>query len=231
MRKIFKYIGTFFLLIFGIILLYLVSASIGSLIVVNQDFRETDNGISIYITTNGVHTDFILPVFADSVDWQKIVRLSDFPSECSRCKYISFGWGEKEFYLNTPQWKDIRFKTALHAAFIPSETAISVQYLTYQPTESKSSKKIRISPNQYSILTSYIASSFRYDSAGNLINSRKNSPGFEQFYDGLGKYSGFYTCNNWTASGLKKAGISAPLWSPFDKGVMYVLNKKVKNEK
>ena len=230
MRKILKCIKFFCFSIIGTIILYLSGASVGSLIIVNKNFKQTCDGISIFVSTNGVHTYLILPISADSKDWHQFVPLSDFPPDCIRSQFISFGWGDKEFYMNTPEWKDIRFKTLVRAA-IPSETAISVRYLDYQPEESKKMSKLIISSNQYAVLTTYILSSFQLDSVGNIIKSQKNPQHFEQFYNAFGNYSVFYTCNNWTADGMKKSGIKAPLWSPFDKGIMYVLKQKFISQK
>jgi hypothetical protein len=38
--------------------------------------------------------------------------------------YLAFGWGDKGFYLNTPEWADLKVSTALNAAFGLSSSAI-----------------------------------------------------------------------------------------------------------
>ncbi len=225
MKQILKTLKALLICVLIVIITYLSAAILGSILIVNRNFTEPETGIPIYITSNGVHTSFILPTEADNFNWKKFVPISDFSPQCLHSKYICFGWGNKEFYMNTPEWKNIRLKTLARAA-IPSETALSVRYLNYQPQESENTLRLSISANQYAELTSYIASSFQFDSSGNIIKSQNKTMQFEQFYNGLGHYSAFFTCNNWTADGMKKAGISAPLWSPFDKGILYVLKRK-----
>lgn len=36
------------------------------------------------------------------------------------------------------------------------------------------------------------------------------------FYEGVGSYHLFYTCNNWASGVLSAAGVTSPVWSPFD---------------
>jgi hypothetical protein len=81
----------------------------------------------IYITTNGVHLDIVLPV--ENVEPEFLSRLEILPGT----KYVSFGWGDKEFYINTPQWKDLTLKTAFKALFLKSKNRFQeVENLGYR---------------------------------------------------------------------------------------------------
>ena len=33
-------------------------------------------------------------------------------------KFVSFGWGDKNFYANTPTWKDVTFSVGFKALFL-----------------------------------------------------------------------------------------------------------------
>ena len=57
--------------------LYLLAALIGSLIPVNPDWREPDEGITIYLADNGIHADLVLPVRVAGLDWAPLVPRSD----------------------------------------------------------------------------------------------------------------------------------------------------------
>ena len=101
----------------------------------------------VYLRSNGVHVDFVLPYSSLSPELKKLNEPSDIAS------YISFGWGDKNFYLNTPTWSDLTLKTTLKALFWKSETLI---HLTrYSQTES-TWKKIPISMQQEKLLVNYI---------------------------------------------------------------------------
>ncbi|NJO90589.1 MAG: DUF2459 domain-containing protein, partial [Chloroflexia bacterium] len=45
-----------------------------------------------------------------------------------------------------------------------------------------------------------------------------------KYFQAKGKYSLFFTCNNWANRGLKKAGVKNAVWAPFDKSVLYHLH-------
>ncbi|MFM7854609.1 MAG: DUF2459 domain-containing protein [Flammeovirgaceae bacterium] len=42
----------------------------------------------------------------------------------------------------------------------------------------------------------------------------------DSFYEAKGTYNLFFTCNTWVNEGLKKAGLKACLWTPFDSGLL-----------
>ena len=42
----------------------------------------------------------------------------------------------------------------------------------------------------------------------------------DQFYEAVGSYSCFKTCNTWTNQALKESKLKACLWTPFDFGII-----------
>lgn len=140
-------------------------------------------------------------------------------------RYLGFGWGDKEFYLETPTWADLKFKTAIQAVFGSGSAAI---HTTFYPMVAAGPDciKINLSKAQYLKLICYIDRSFLKDGAGNYI--RIGVPGYgyhDAFYDAKGRYSLFYTCNTWTNDGLKICRQRACLWTPFAQGVLYQCGK------
>ncbi|HXU27639.1 MAG TPA: DUF2459 domain-containing protein, partial [Bacteroidia bacterium] len=47
----------------------------------------------------------------------------------------------------------------------------------------------------------------------------------DSFYEAVGVYGLFYTCNTWANNGLKYCGQKACLWTPFEKGIFYQYRK------
>src|SRR6188768_1615000 len=110
-KKILKLVGK---IILGFILfvgLYLLSAYILSRIGVDKEANDSKD-VTIYIKTNGVHTDIVVPVKNDQFDWSQDIRFENTVSKDSVEKFVAFGWGDKGFYLETPTWGDLTFKTA-----------------------------------------------------------------------------------------------------------------------
>ncbi len=57
-----------------------------------------------------------------------------------------------------------------------------------------------------------------------LLNNKGYSYN-DDFYEALGSFSCFKTCNSWVNSGLKESDIKACLWTPFDFGLLRIHKK------
>ena len=73
----------------------------------NTGFVESENGIPVYVRTNGVHADLVVPTRYGAVDWSL-----DFPAAHMRAlpattDWIAFGWGDRGFMIETPTWSDL----------------------------------------------------------------------------------------------------------------------------
>jgi uncharacterized protein (TIGR02117 family) len=184
--------------------------------------RETISSadIEIYILSNGVHTDIVMPVKSSIINWSHIVLFKHTKNADTSLPYIATGWGDKSFFLDTPTWADLKFSTAFNASFGLNATAMHTTFCI-QPRESANCKKIILSNEQNQRLTQFISSSFSIDEKGeykNIITSA-NYNGNDAFYDGKGRYSLFYTCNTWANNALKSCGQKACWWTPFDSGI------------
>ena len=207
------------LILTGLVAFYLLTAFCLSRITVNKDVKPS-NDVTIYIKTNGVHTDLVVPVKHPRMDWSKQVKFSNTVLNDSTMNWLAFGWGDKGFYLQTPTWADLKFSVAFNATFGLSTTAIHATFYK-SLTESKSCKRINISEEQYQALTKYLLDSFEKDSTGQVkyINTRANYGNTDAFYEATGKYSLFRTCNTWANTGLKVSGQKCCFWTAFDTGI------------
>lgn len=194
--------------------LYFATAGILSHVPVNADWREPADGVTIYLASNGVHTGLVVPTIAAGVDWRARVRASDLPDPSRAGRWLLFGWGDRDFYLNTPTWADIRPATAVSALVGSGQTLVHVDHLDdfYADADMR---PLRLQADEYRRLASFIAASF--------ADARAVTPGYgarDVFYAGAGRYSLVRTCNVWTGDALKAAGVRTALWSPFADGIM-----------
>lgn len=203
---------------------YIIASVILTLIPVNTSFQEPEKGIDIYVESNGVHTDLVVPVKTPITDWSKKIDPEKFKSFPANYEYISFGWGDKGFYLHTPTWREIKFETAFVALFYLGTSAVHVTYQTSQPELNEKTVKVTLTQKQYVKLVEYIDNTFRKDSQGNydLIVCCPYGEN-DNFYEAIGKYHFFQTCNSWTNKGLKYAGVKTAFWAPFEWNVFYHL--------
>ena len=196
--------------------LYLVAALLGSLIPVNGAWREPARGETVYLVSNGVHTDLILPDNANGLDWRPLVPRSDFANPDPRARWLAFGMGERRVYLDTPRWRDLRPRT-MWAALAGGERVMHVEWVVDPTWRARS---IRLRPEEYRRLWAAIRASLRLDAAGRP--ERIAHPGYgpdDAFYRGVGRASAVNTCNTWAADMLRLAGVKTSLWSPFEQGL------------
>ena len=193
---------------------------------VNTDFKQAENGVEIYIKSNGVHTDIIVPTKTEYMDWTTQLKPEDFKQ--TALNYIAFGWGDKGFYLNTPTWADLTFSTAFKAMFWLSSSAMHVTYYSNAPQKSELVRTIKISAEEYQKLVEYINASFQQDANHQyvLIRGYHYDGVNDNFYEAMGTYNLFKTCNGWTNKGLKVSGIRTCLWTPFDWGILNSIKEK-----
>lgn len=207
-------------IVVGIILLYGLLGYLLPFIEIKAKEDGQKKEIPIYIYTNGVHTDIVMPVKNDLQDWGFKIPFSNIRSQQTDYSYIGIGWGDKGFYLDTPTWADLKFSTAFKAAFWLSESAM---HCTYYKTmkEGSDCKMIMISRSQYTNLVRFIEDKFDRDQNGNfiLIPTDAVYSDHDAFYDAKGKYSFLYTCNTWSNEALKAAGQKAAFWTPSDFGI------------
>lgn len=201
-------------------ILYVVAVLILSRIPVNTDITKPEAGIEIYLLSNGVHTDVVVPVKNQIIDWSEKVQFRHTKAQDTTAKYLAFGWGDKGFYLNTPTWADLKFSTAFNAASGLSTSAIHCTFYK-RMKEDKQCKKITITEKQYQQLIAFIQDSFQTENDKIMkIETDAVYGNHDAFYEAKGRYNLFYTCNTWTNSALKAANQKACLWTVYDKGIL-----------
>jgi len=207
-------------IIVGIVALYVASGYLIPFIEVSEKEDGQKKEIPIYIYTNSVHTDIVMPVKNELHDWSSKIPFTNTKSGKSDFQYVGIGWGDKGFYLDTPTWADLKFSTAFKAAFWLSESAMHCTYYK-KMKEGDDCKMIMISKNQYKHLVQFVESKFDTDTDGNYILIPTNAVYGENdaFYDAKGRYSFLDTCNTWANNALKAAGQKAALWTPTDYGI------------
>ena len=84
--------------VIGLISVYLISAYCLSRITVTEE-KGNKKEVTIYIKTNGVHTDLVVPVRNNQMDWSKEVKFSNTLSTDTTFNYLAMGWGDKLFYM------------------------------------------------------------------------------------------------------------------------------------
>ena len=217
MRTLARAIGRALVAIGALIALYLVAAVVLGLAPANRAVVAPAEGIEIAVSANLFHADVILPMSAAGIDWTKWCPPAAFGG--APASHIAFGWGDRDFYLETRTLADLKPLTALRAVLFSSHTLLHVSYVD-DPRRIAGLRRVTISPDAYRRLAAYIEATFRRDAEGRPI--KRPEPGYgarDAFYDAIGTYSPFVTCNEWLAAGLRQAGVPTGWWAPFAFGI------------
>ena len=200
------------------LLLYLYAAAglIGGAIPVNRVWRPPARGVTIYLASNGIHTDLILPKVAAGVDWRALLR----PEHLRDPRYAgydhaAFGWGDARFYRETPAWGDVRPGTVLAAAIGSDATLVHAVHLP-RPGPRDDVRAIALTPQQYRRLASFIQATLAPAPAHQF-----GYGAYDAFYTARGRYSAIRTCNAWTGDALRYAGVRVGAWTPFPATVLW----------
>jgi len=219
MKKTLKILKKFAFAILAFLLIYVASAFLLSKITINSNADHQSKDVSIYIKTNGVHTDIIVPVKNEIKNWSSQIKFENTKSKDSTAEYLAFGWGDKGFYLDTPEWSDLKASTAFKAAFALGNSAMHTTFYK-SIKENKECVKINISQENYQKLIAYIEDSFQFDVNQNPIFIPATTYGKnDSFYEAKGKYNLFHTCNSWANNALKSSNQKAAFWTVTDSGI------------
>ena len=220
LRKTLKIIGYPVGAVVAFVAVYLAVTAVLSRIRVAAEPVQEPAPVELFVRSNGVHVDLVVPVKTDQIDWSQQLPYAHVPSNNPALRYVAFGWGDKGFYLDTPTWADLKVSTALRAGFWLSTSAMHVTYLP-QPQPGPTCVPLRLTRAQYARLMAYINTSFERDAAARpqWIAGHSYGPD-DAFYEAHRTYSLLYTCNTWANNGLKAAGQPAALWTPFQAGIL-----------
>lgn len=220
LRKFFKYFLYF-------ILFVIASFVLGYFIPRKWNYKQkTGDVVTIYVENTGVHCDIIVPVKNEIMDWMQNISLDEIGNGSSHdYGFLAFGWGEKNFYLNVPEWKDLTFSIAFRAMCLPTSSLMHVSGYFYIE-KNEDLKSVSISKSDYKKLVQFINDSFKTEANGNKIKIAKGYDANDSFFDAKGSYHFFNNCNSWTAQALRIADVNTPLWAFFASSIMYHLPAK-----
>jgi uncharacterized protein (TIGR02117 family) len=183
--------------------------------------KKSPKEMFIFLQTNGVHTDLIVPIKNRAFDWSSVIDINTTRSKDTSVKYIAIGWGDKGFYLETPSWDELKVSTAAKAALGLSSTAMHCTFHK-APIENENRRRIFLSYKQYKRLVHFILTSFEWTNSRQsiLVNTKIRYDEYDTFYEAAGHYSLFKTCNTWTNQALKSAGLTSAYWAAFEGRIM-----------
>ncbi len=204
------------------LVLFYVAAIVVGFFPVNNNFVPTPDGIEIFLVSNAVHSDIVMPIVTEVIDWREWLDVADFPGDARGATHVAIGWGDRGFFLETRTWNDLKATTAINALLWPSSTCLHVVYLR-QADLDESHRSLSISGEQYQSLVDFVKVSFVCDDDRPIAIAGEAYTWCDGFYEAKGSYHCFNTCNCWVANALEAAGICVPWFAPMPKTVFMYL--------
>lgn len=201
--------------LFGLVAAYAAAGVVGGLIPANAGWHPPARGVTIWVEDNGVHTGLVLPKVAAGVDWRGLARAGDLRDPRNGgYDHIAVGWGERDFFLSTPRWADVRPAAVLRAAVGADATLLHVEHVP-RPRVGPDVRRIVLRPEEYRRLTAFIRASWKGG------RRWRGYGGHDVFYAARGRYSAVRTCNSWIGAALRAAGVRVGRWTPFPQTVLW----------
>ncbi len=166
------------------------------------DRSESESaGVAIQVTSNGWHTDIV--VAQGEAVRRAIPEVADFPD----ARYLSFGWGDAEFF---PAPRPTIGMT-LRAALQPSPALVHLAGLSAPPRmifPSAEVVELALPRQGFGALLRYLEASFERGGAPRAAPAAPGLYRFSRFYPATGEFHLFNTSNTRTARGLAAAGLA-----------------------
>lgn len=209
--KYFRKIGIGLLVIVLIPIHFLLISLVLTFIPVNN-FNDESKVAEVYLSTNGIHLDIVIP--NQYVPKTLLSQMTVNQNE----KYLSFGWGDENFYINTPTWNDLTYSNAFNALFLNST---SLMHVTRYENKQSHWVEVQVGSQQLEKLNNFIFKSFALDdNQSAILLPNQGYHESDNFYKSNASYSCINTCNSWVNSAFKESGLPACLWTPFDFGLI-----------
>ena len=195
-----------------------LAMGIGASIPRNAAWQEPEGGIRILIETNGTHTGFVLPLVTEHKDWRETFPEVPHYTDRSEVTHIAMGWGEKEVFLNTPTWGDLRLTTALRIAVVGGPSVIRLHPLV-RPAPGAWHRPLRLRPAEYARLVTAIEATLPSPGPDGLRQTLSSFDPEAIHYPAKGRYTLVRGCNQWVSDALAEAGVKVGWWTPLASGV------------
>jgi uncharacterized protein (TIGR02117 family) len=188
------------------------------------DHNACADSVDIYVLDKGIHAAIVVPAEGGGINWSEFMPQDSIsPHARPPYDYLEFGMGDEAFYINTPEWKDLRLRILIPALFWPTSSVVHITGRRSAPAYGNVAG-VRIDECSYRNMAMFIKSSFELED-GNQVFISRGYHHDDGFFRAQQSYHMFYTCNNWVAEALQYAGRSTPLWPLFPRSIMRHVNR------
>ncbi|ESR26538.1 hypothetical protein N177_0757 [Lutibaculum baratangense AMV1] len=172
-------------------------------------------GARVLLLANPIHTDIVLPATPEILGRFEFLAEDGLALDHPDLANLVFGWGARDFYINTPIWSDLRPGPAARALTVDR----SVMHVSLAGPIGEDGPDLRcldLGEAELDRLLAAIEARFSRGAGGRprLIAGAGYTP-YDRFYEAEGWFNLLVGCNTFTAGALRAAGITTGLWTPL----------------
>lgn len=214
-KKLLLRVGIVFELFFALIASYFIIFFVLAPFTIDKRTTTETLRHEVIIIPEGIHTDILLPIHSTAIDWGKALFIEKDLQVDTFQTHLKFGYGDKNFFLQTKNWSDLTSKTLFRTIFGINEGAIHVNLCSPRDLDTSKIIKLKLSDRQINKLIHFIKNSIKW--SNNFPEQITNHPysQYDLFFNASKDYSLAYTCNCWTNEGLQVSEQKAGYWTPF----------------
>lgn len=168
----------------------------------------------ILVLSNPIHTDIAIPIDSRVLETFSFLARDGLPIDAPQARYLTFGWGGRSFYIETPTWSELKALPLLKGLTADS-AAMHVELAGQIDARHPSVATYAIGEREFAQLLAYIRASFRDEAGGPEIIAGAGYGEFDRFYEAHGTFTALLGCNTWTAAALRNAGLRTGWWTPL----------------
>lgn len=181
-----------------------------------------ERNVTIYVASNGFHSDIVLPTVSEGRDWRPLLAASPLTEPYRDAPWVAFGWGAETAYTELGTLAD------LSLGLILKSTAFDRSVVHVQPVAAVRTgtdlRSFTISEASYRGLVDHVEASLQLDEVGGpMILAGVSHGNGDAFLRGRDRFWLLRSCNVWVGEGLRKAGLPIGLWTPLAQSLMWSL--------
>lgn len=211
--------------ILGTAVLYLAAAVAGTVWTAPGDTPPPASDLkTVYVLSNGFHSDIALPVVDGRPPAGIPVQNSDLPHGLETARYLIIGWGAQTAYTSLLALSDL--SAGIIVRSLAFDRSVIHVLPAYGVPYGAGVYRIDLDDDQYERLVRFIGASFKTDGNGDAELLAGVTQGFgDVFYRANGRFNPLYGCNVWTGRALRQAGVPVGYWTPFAQSIEWNMNR------
>ena len=167
----------------------------------------------ILVLSNAIHTDVAIPLDADIRTRFAFLEEAGIPILHPEAQWVTFGWGSRAFYLETPAWSELKLGPVFKALTL-DRSVIHVDVAGNIPQPNPAIAAFAVDDDGFERLIAFIEGSFERNGDGPVLVPDAAYGATDRFFEAKGRFNALLGCNTWTARGLRAAGLRTGWWNP-----------------